>query len=155
MQVIVMAVVNNFLKIYFMIALQRFLVHPVTIGLLFCCLIISGESIGGFYILYLFIGLPHGVLHSFLGTAGILFLIASAFFQKVLVVALLRLAASLCFIVSLIRFFTQPGASYNYSTFHQSVPMLVLIVFIIALSLFVYKQLQLLRLIKQQPASTV
>ncbi len=150
-----MAVANNLFKFTCMQTINRFLIHPVTICLLFCCLIISGESTGGFYILYLLIGLPHGVLHSLLGTAGVVVLILSLYFKKSSVVASLGLVASGCFLLSLIRFFTQRGASYNYATFRQFVPLAILIVFLLCLLLFIFKQLELLKLRKSRSVSAV
>ena len=130
--------------------IKRFLVHPVTICFLFCSLIISGESYGGFYIFILLLGLPYGALHSMLGITGILILIASYYPKRLAFVATLRLISSICLILSLIRFFTQPGGSYNYPTFHQLVPLIVLIIFSSSLLFFVLDQLQLLGVRKKQ-----
>ncbi len=130
--------------------IKNLLLHPVTVCILFCSLIISGESNGGFYIFILLLGLPHGALHSLLGIGGIILLIASLYPKRLMFVATLRLISSVCFALSLIRFFTQPGGSYNYPTFHQFVPLAVMIVFSFSLLLFILNQLQLLGIRKNQ-----
>ncbi|TKK64718.1 hypothetical protein FC093_21970 [Ilyomonas limi] len=134
---------------------KRFLVHPVTICILFCGLIISGQSNGAFYIFILLLGLSHGVLHSLLGIGGIMLIIASLYLKRSSIVALIRLAASVCFILSLLCFFMQPGGDYNYPTFRQFVPLVVLIIFLLALLLFILKQFQSLRLKKDQSVSAI
>ena len=133
--------------------IQRIVIHPVTICLLFCSLIISGESNGAFYIFILLMGLPHAALHSLLGVAGIIALMTSLYVKRSSIVASLQLGGSVCFILSLFRFFIQPGGSYNYPTFHQFVPLIVLIVFSLSLLLFILKQLQLLDLKKDHSVS--
>ena len=129
--------------------------HPITVCILFCSLVISGESNGGFYIFILLLGLPHGVLHSLLGMTGILLLISSFYPKRLNLVATLRLISSICFVSSLVRFFTQPGGSYDYPTFHQFVPLTILIVFVVSLISFVFKQLKLLGLNKSRSLSAL
>jgi len=101
----------------------------------------------------LMMGLPHGVLHALLGTGGIILMIASLYLKQSSVVAIIRLAASVCFILSLIRFFIQPGGSYNYPTFQQFVPLSLLIIFSLSLLLFILKQLQTLGVKKDKSVS--
>ena len=133
----------------------KILVHPLTICLLFCFLIISGEESAFFYIILLLLGLPHGVLHSILGILGILLLLSSAFLKERSVMSILRLAGALCFILSLIRFFTQPGASYNYNTLRESVPLFLLVIFSLLLLLFIIHQLRILILRGKPPLSAL
>ncbi len=115
---------------------KSILFHPVTVCILFCFLLISGESNGTFYFWILLIGLPHGVLHSILGIVGIILLLASLFLTAPRISYWLRIAGILCFVLSLLRFFTQPGGSYNAPTFHQTVPLAILFLFISVLLLF-------------------
>lgn len=116
-------------------AITRVLFHPITICFLFCFLLISGELNAAFYIFILLLGLPHGVLHSLLGIIGIILMMSSLFIQRKQQVYSLRIFGAVCFLLSLIRFFTQPGGSYNYPTFHQSVPLIILSVFLVLLML--------------------
>jgi len=143
------------IKIIYMRKIERFLAHPITICTLFCGLIISGQSNGAFYLFILLMGLSHGVLHSLLGIGGIILIIVSGYLKGSFIVALLRLAASVCFIVSLLCFFMQTGGDYNYPTFRQFVPLGVLIIFSLSLLLFILKQLQSLHFKKDQSASAV
>ena len=112
-------------KKYFMKQLLSFLLHPLFLVLLFCCVIISGQSIGGFYIWYIMLGLPHGVLHSILGLTGIILVLTGTIKKS----SILYLAGPLLMVASLMRFFLQPGGSYNYQTFYQPIPLLLLIFF--------------------------
>ncbi len=130
--------------------IKNILLHPVTVCILFCSLIISGESNGNFYIFILLLGLPYGAVHSLLGIGGVVILIGSLYPKQLTLVATLRLISSVCFASSLVRFFTQPGGSYNYPTFHQFVPLAILIVFSLSLLLFVLNQLLLLGIRKNQ-----
>lgn len=120
------------------------LIHPATICLLFCFLIISGESSAFFYIFLLLLGLPHGVLHSILGIAGIVLLLSSIFIKKSSLLYIFRLAGASCFILSMVRFFTQPGASYNYNTLRETVPLIFLMLFSFLLLLFMLDQVRML-----------
>ncbi len=116
----------------------RILTHPILLILSFCFLIISGEAMGGFFLIYLLFGLPHGGLHSILGFAGIALLIIALYSSKHNHKSeVLQITGALCFAGSLICFFTQPGASYNYDTFYQTVPLSTIILFTVLLLFFV------------------
>lgn len=134
---------------------KHFLVHPVTVCFLFCSLVISGESYGGFYIFILLIGLQSVALHSILGIAGVIIIMISLSMKYSIGAAAVRLVASVCFIASLVRFFMQPGGSYNYPTFHQFVPLTLLLIFSLSLLLFIIKQLQLLNFKKDRSVSAM
>lgn len=133
----------------------KILIHPVTICLLFCFLIISGEESAFFYIFVLLLGLPHGVLHSILGITGMLLLLSSGFMKERSALYILRLAGALCLILSLVRFFTQPGASYNYNTLRESVPLILLLIFAFLLLLFMINQVYLLISKRKPPLSAL
>jgi len=133
----------------------KILVHPLTICLLFCFLIISGEESAFFYIFILLLGLPHGVLHSILGILGIVLLLSSVFLKERIVMSILNLAGALCFILSLVRFFTQPGASYNYNTLRESVPLILLVLFSLLLLVFIIQQLRMLTSRRKPPLSAL
>ena len=125
-------------------AFMRILFHPAIICFLFCFLIISGESNAAFYAFILLIGLPHAVLHSLLGTAGIFLMLASIVMQKKKQLCFFRICGAICFILSLVRFFTQLGADYNYPTFHQSLPLILLSAFLIVVVFSIVYNIRLL-----------
>ena len=124
--------------------MKRILLHPVTLCLLFCFLIISGESTAYFYIVLLLMGLTAGALHSFLGVAGIAFLLSTIRLEKKKLVYWCRLFGALCLGLSLLRFFTQPRGSYNFNTFRESVPLVLIIIFALLLIFFLINLLMFL-----------
>src|SRR5438270_456196 len=91
--------------------------HPLFIILLFCGLIIFGEEMASFYISILMLGLPYGVMHAVIGVVGIGLLVIGIALPIKTVSSIVNLLGALCLILSLYRFFTQPGASYNHNTF--------------------------------------
>jgi hypothetical protein len=121
-----------------------FLTHPVLIATSFCFIIISGEAMGGFYLLYLLFGLMHGGLHSIIGFAGIILLLISTSLSDMKLRILLRIAGLCCMITSLIRFFTQPGGSYNFDTFYQTTPLISLGIFCILSLIFLFANISTL-----------
>lgn len=107
----------------------KILSHPYTLIFCFSFMIISGESTGGFYIMYILLGLLHGVLHSLLGFYGILALMIgqhlstrrNRYLQKaVFVIGVTLMFASVFF------FFKNDTEHYNWGTFEQGLPMFTL-----------------------------
>lgn len=108
----------------------KFLSHPYTLIICFLMILISGEHLGGFYILYILLALPHGGIHAILALAGIGILLASyykfnrrktyriAFFLNIAGLALLFL--------SIYLFFFNDKQHYNWGTFEQTVPLISL-----------------------------
>lgn len=122
--------------------------HPVTIIISFLFILISGEHWGGFYMLYLLLALPHGGLHALLGFAGVLMLVV-AMNKKIQISrnknsSLLRLFGVLFLIASLLSFFTQKGAEYNYGTFNQLMPVITLVLFIVLATCMVMNNVMIL-----------
>jgi len=115
--------------------LKKILTHPLVIILIFCGIIISGEQAGGFYLFYILLGLPHLVAHAVLGMLGIVCLLFS-YYNKTIITSFLCVLGALFMIASLLFFFLQAGGSYNYSTFHEGLPLSVLILFIVLIVLF-------------------
>jgi hypothetical protein len=110
--------------------LFKILSHPYTLICCFSFMIISGASMGGFYIMFILLGLLHGVLHSLLGFYGMLLLVIGYhlplkrnFWMKQLlsVIGLLLMFASVFF------FFKNDNEHYNWGTFEQGLPMFTLI----------------------------
>ncbi len=123
--------------------IKRVIIHPAVVCILFCFIIISGESTGYFYLTLLMLGLSHGLLHSVLGIGGLLLLAFLGIKKNSVLIIILRLLGSASLLLSLVRFFTQPGGSYNYNTFHEVVPLVSLIVFCIVLLSFIFNQFHL------------
>lgn len=129
-----------------MIRLQQILSHTITVAILFCLIIISGQSTGFFYLTLLMLGLTHVLLHSVLGIGGLILLLLSGGKKASPVKAYIGLSGAVCLVLSLVRFFTQPGGGYNYPTFHQFVPLLTLTLFFVSLIFFVLRQFRSLRI---------
>jgi hypothetical protein len=105
--------------------------HPVTVVCMFCLLLISGKSIGGFYLLYILLGLPHGALHAILAVTGITLMVTGYKLPnqsaKILKPVLYFLSLALM-VVALTTFFAN-SKGYNDSTFHQTVPLGTFVLF--------------------------
>jgi hypothetical protein len=107
--------------------------HPYLLILSFIVILISGENWGGFYILYLLLGLPHGGLHSILALLGIGLLVFSygkyGGNRKYLVAPVFNITGDLLLLASLFFFFYSDKEHYNYGTFYQAVPVIMLSIF--------------------------
>jgi len=119
-----------------MIYLRKIFTHPLFIILLFCGITVSGEQIGGFYLFYILLGLPHFALHAVLGILGIACLMFT-YYNKTIIVSLLRVLGATFMIASLLYFFMQRNGSYNYNTLHEAFPLITLIVFTIVIVVFI------------------
>ena len=110
--------------------LFKILSHPYTLILCFSCMLISGESLGGFYIMYILLGLLHGVLHSLLGFYGMLLLFVGYHLplkRNKWIKQLLSAIGFLLMVASVYFFFSQDTAHYNWGTFEQTVPLFTLL----------------------------
>lgn len=119
---------------------MRVLTHPFFVVLCFCCVIISGEQMGGIYLFYILLGLPHLVLHSVFGVLGIALLLI-AYRHHLKRTFFLRVAGAVFMIASLLYFFLQQNGSYNYNTFHELLPVSTLIIFTVVVTIFIFKNL--------------
>ncbi|WP_121356761.1 hypothetical protein [Flavisolibacter nicotianae] len=109
--------------------LFRILSHPYTLIFCFSFMIISGESIGGFYIMYILLGLLHGVLHSLLGFYGMLALIISYHLplkRNIFIRQILNVIGIALLFASVFFFFQNDKAHYNWGTLEQGLPMFTL-----------------------------
>lgn len=108
------------------------LTHPVLVISLFCLVLISGESFGGFYLLYILMALPHGGIHAVLALAGMVFILFSfAKYKrqsKFFIDPLLNILGVFSLYLSLFLFFKNSW-SYNDQTFEQTVPIITYILF--------------------------
>ena len=112
---------------------MKIFAHPFLIIISFCLMIISGEHLGGFYLSYLLLALPHGGIHSLFAFVGIVLLLIS--YNKLRdkkaakVKSIMNIAGLLLMILSLFFFFYNDKEHYNYGTFYQFVPQVSLIIF--------------------------
>ena len=100
---------------------------------------ISGQHLGGFYLLYLLLALPHGGMHSLLALFGIVLLLISYNKYKrkkiYLIESIINMVAIILLILSLFSFFYNDKEHYNFGTFYQIVPQITLVIFsIVALT---------------------
>lgn len=107
--------------------------HAVTLIISFSLVLISGEHLGGPYLLYLLLGLPHLTLPSVFGFFGVALLIFSNYNYKrsfkYLIEPILNITGILLMVLSLILFFSLDKNHYNDSTFVQTVPIISLSIF--------------------------
>ena len=91
-------------------ALKNIITHPLAVMISFMIVLISGEHVGGFYIIYLLMGIAHGTIHSLLGMAGIALLVPGLLTpqrKKASSIYLLNIMGTICMIFSLFFFFLQ------------------------------------------------
>ncbi|HEX8333452.1 MAG TPA: hypothetical protein VF622_12560 [Segetibacter sp.] len=110
----------------------KILSHPYTLIFSFLFILISGEHLGGFYALYIFLGLLPGAIHSILGFFGVLILVVSYHLPrttKVFVKQCLNVVGTGLLFTSIYLFFKNDTAHYNWGTFEESVPVFTLVLF--------------------------
>lgn len=111
----------------------KIITHPVLLILSFLFVLISGQHLGGFYLLYLLLALPHGGIHSLIAVAGILLLVLTYIKfrreNKFIIEAILNIVGSGFLVLSLVLFFYRDQQGNNSATFEQLVPQITLILF--------------------------
>jgi hypothetical protein len=111
----------------------KIITHPYTIIASFFVIMISGQHIGGFYLLYLLLGLPHGAIHSLLALSGIILLLISYNkFKKnrnYMLGRVINIVGLILLLLSLFFFFYKDKQHYNYGTFYQLIPQITLTIF--------------------------
>ena len=104
--------------------------HPFTLLISFFMILISGEHWGGFYLLYLLLGLPHGAIHSILALIGVSLILLSNYKYKrnrfTFFEYALNISGAFLLILSLFLFFSNDRRQYNYGTFNQWIPLCTL-----------------------------
>jgi hypothetical protein len=120
----------------------KILVHPVSLIICFLMIIISGQHLGGFYLLYLLLALPHGSIHALLGISGAILLLINHYWIKLsvnkYVFIFINAVGSFLLAMSLYVFFINDKEHYNYGTFSQTVPLITLALFgIVFISFFI------------------
>jgi integral membrane sensor domain MASE1 len=115
--------------------LIKIVTHPYIIIISFFIILINGEGFGGFYLLYLLMGLPYGAIHSLLAFFGIVILLFAYYkFRKKkerIIECLTEIFAVFLLILSLSAFFYNDKQHYNYGTFTELVPVIMLILFLL------------------------
>lgn len=117
----------------------RTVLHPWVIISLYFIILITGESIGGVYLFYLLLALPHGLVHSILGFAGVVFILVGYYkvnnniiFRKF--VLILGVA---CMCLSLYYFFHNDTQNYNYGSFNTPAFWITFLLFVVSALVFV------------------
>lgn len=99
--------------------------HPVSVMCVYLLLLISGESFGGFYVLFILLGLSHGVPDTIVSTLGLgIMLLGYKIYRKKYhpIKPALYILGDVVMIIGLIMFF-QTAKGYSYATFHQIAPL--------------------------------
>ena len=119
--------------------------HPLILIIAFSLIIISGQHLGGVYLLYILLALPHAGIHAVLAVSGICILIFSNYKFKrsftYLIEPLLNIGGVILLILSLFFFFLSDSSQYNDSTFYQLFPQISLAVFAILAIIFLINNL--------------
>lgn len=121
----VKVVVHATKKLIFMKTIRIF-THPYTLIVSFCTILISGEHIGGFYFMYILLGLTDRALHSILAIVGTVLIIISHVKLQRPVKFISNLIALAIMILSIFVFFYQDKENYNIETFYQVVPLVMM-----------------------------
>ena len=100
--------------------------NPYVFISLYLLLIIEGDNFGGFYLIYLFLAIPHGLLYAILSAAGIVLLICGCVtklpFKRIVIIIGLALMVTALFI-----FFSRGN---KQETFAIGLPLLTFIIWI-------------------------
>ena len=132
--------------------LMKLLGHPITVIIIFSLVLISGESFGGFYLIYLLIALPHAGLHALLGIAGIVTMLIGYRFTSSQLnwrKPIFYLTGICLMILSLYIFF-QRSKGYNDNTFEQAVPIISFCLFGMCVLLNLFLVISLLLKVKRK-----
>lgn len=108
--------------------LIKILGHPIAVTIMFMLIIIGGKHLGGFYLLYILLGLPYGASHALIAVAGLAAML-SAYRMKsskyLIIKPTLNITGILSMILALVVFFERSDG-YNNETFHQVIPLITL-----------------------------
>ena len=117
--------------------------HPIFLAISFLFILINGKHVEGFFLFYILIALPHGGIHSILAILGIGILVFNYAKYKnnfnYQIEPILNIAGAVLLPSSLFSFFYNDVDRYNYGTFHETVPLTILIVFILIELTFLIK----------------
>lgn len=105
--------------------------HPVLVMSMFLLIMISGEHFGGFYLIYILMGLAGGAPHAIIALAGLslVFIGYKVYRAKPhLIKPILYILGIAVMILALVLFF-EGSNGYNDGTFYQTVPIITLLLF--------------------------
>jgi hypothetical protein len=105
--------------------------HPVSVMFMYLFLLISGQSFGGFYALYILLGLSHGVMDAVVSALGLVIMLVGFYVYRnnfSLIKPALYILGDAIMILGLFLFF-QTTKGYNDATFHQTVPIITFVLF--------------------------
>lgn len=123
--------------------LIQIITHPLFLVISFLFTLINGQHVEGFFLFYILIALPHGSIHSILAMLGmgILFFNYAKYKNNFnyQIEPILNIGGAVLLISSLLSFFYNDVDRYNYGTFHETVPLVILILFIMVILMFLIK----------------
>ncbi len=121
----------------------KIITNPYTVVITFLMIIISGQHLGSFYIVYLLLALPHGGIHALLAVIGISLLLIIYHNKRMssIIKSILNVIAILMLIASLFIFFYIDDEHYNYGTFYQLVPQTTLVLFVFIALCFIVRNI--------------
>lgn len=130
--------------------LLHYFTHPYILIISLLIIIISGQHVGGFYILYILLALPHGGIHSLLSLIGIILLLTVQFRYKgrnrSLLVNIVNVFGAVLLVLSLFFFFFNDKEHYNYDTFKFWLSLFSLALFsVISISFIVINSLPVIK----------
>ena len=127
--------------------LRNIITHPLAVMISFMIVLISGEHVGGFYIIYLLMGITHGTVPSLLGIGGIILLAPGLLIaqrKQASSIYLLNITGILLMMLSLFLFFFNDIQLYNINTFYQFIPFCTIILFCLLALLFLFGNIRTL-----------
>ena len=125
--------------------LINIITHPLTIIISFLMIIIVGQDLGGFYIFYIILAIPHFGIHAMLAILGILILLINYYslrkYAGYLIHQLLNIVGVLLLALSLYTFFYQDPDHYNEATLHQVIPLIIIGIYFVFSTSFLIQNL--------------
>ena len=135
--------------------IKTIITHPLTLVISFLFIMIVGQHLGGFYMLYILLALPHLGIHAVLAVLGIMILMVNNYMlhkpSAYVTIPLLNVIAALMLPLSLFLFFYLDYGHYNDGTFELVVPLTLIGIFIVLTIIFILKNL--LKIFGKHPAS--
>lgn len=131
----------------FRMKILKIIGHPLTVMCVYLMLLISGQSFGGFYAIYILLGLPVAAPDAIVSLLGLAILLLGYNFQGKKIQSLkplFYLLGDSALVVGLFLFFGVTKG-YNNATFHQSLPLATFILFGLSLAANFALSLHLLR----------
>ena len=104
--------------------------HPLAVIISYLLILISAENMGGFYLLYILLGLAYGAPHAFAALAGVVLVLIGYGFPRRLGrnTSLLSLLGIGLMLIALFLFFYHSW-NVNRSGFSQALPLFTLVLF--------------------------